>query len=253
MSNDIVELRDFYSSPLGEVVRRLLRIHIAKIWSNLRGARVVAIGYGTPLLRPLLGEAALVAAFMPGPQGVAYWPREGPNRAVLIENHQLPLADESIDRVILMHSLETSKEGDGLLREVWRVLKSQGRVLVIAPNRHGLWALSDRTPFGHGEPYSYTQLKHLMQQQGFFVDRFWSALYPPPTTIRFLSPLAEGIENIGRKLFPGLGGVILAEASKQLYAPLLTKKSRVPSRLLVPLPWPEAVQPIPSAFVPIKL
>src|ERR1700733_523429 len=136
MYSDIVDLREFYLSPLGQAVRRVLRARLRRIWPNLGRERVLALGYGTPLLRPLLGEADTLIAMMPAAQGVAYWPREGPNISSLIEMDNLPLPDQSIDRVILVHALEGAASGaSDLLREVWRVLKSQGRILVIVPNR----------------------------------------------------------------------------------------------------------------------
>ena len=54
MSSDIVDLREFYQSPLGQAVERLLRARLRRIWPNLKGEKILALGYGTPLLRPLL-------------------------------------------------------------------------------------------------------------------------------------------------------------------------------------------------------
>src|ERR1700733_842117 len=124
MYNDVVDLREFYQSPLGQTVRRLLRMRLRRIWPNVQGERVLALGYGTPLLRPLLQEAGLLMAMMPAAQGVAYWPREGPNISSLVEIDDLPLPDSSVDRVILVHALEGASSGaHDLLREVWRVLR----------------------------------------------------------------------------------------------------------------------------------
>src|SRR3984957_5455991 len=125
MYSDIVDLREFYQSPLGQPVRRLLRVRLRRIWPHVKGERVLLLGYGTPLMRPLLSEAEILMAMMPAAQGVAYWPREGPNISSLVDIDNLPLPDSSIDRVILMHALEgASSAAHDLLREVWRVLKS---------------------------------------------------------------------------------------------------------------------------------
>src|SRR6201995_3611963 len=141
MYNDIVDLREFYLSPLGQVARRQLRARIRRIWPSVKGERILALGYGTPFIRPLFGEAERLLAMMPAAQGVAYWPREGPNIFSLVEIDNLPLPDSSVDRVILIHALEgASSAAHDLLREVWRVMRSNGRVLVIVPNRRGIWA-----------------------------------------------------------------------------------------------------------------
>ncbi len=246
MHNDIVDLREFYLSPLGQVVRRLLRARLRQIWPNLRGERVVTVGYGVPLLRPFLAEAESLTAMMPAEQGVAYWPREGSNVSALVDTKNLPLHDNSVDRLILMHALEGESDPHGLLREAWRVLKSNGRMLILVTNRRGLWAHSDRTPFGTGQPYSGFQIKDRLREQGFLVDRFWHALYLPPSKSRLLMSLADGFEKYGSKLFPGLGGLLVIEAGKQIYAPIAAKSRFSVPKLVLPLPSPVGARPIPA-------
>jgi SAM-dependent methyltransferase len=238
MYADIVDLREFYQSPLGQAVQRVLQARLRRIWPSLRGERVLALGYGTPLLRPLLGEAGALLSMMPDAQGVAYWPREGPNVSTLVDAGNLPLADQSIDRAILLHALEGTSLVYPMLREIWRVLKSGGRLLLAVPNRRGLWAHSDRTPFGTGQPYSAFQIKDTLRDQGFLVDRTFRALYLPPSQSRLMLSMADVLEKYGEKIFPGFGGLLLMEAGKQIYAPLeaTTRASR--HRLVLPLQIP---------------
>ncbi len=246
MTIDVVDLREFYVNPLGQSVRRLLRGRLRQIWPDVRGENLLAIGYGTPLLRPWQGEAARLLAMMPGEQGVAYWPREGPNVSCLASMTDLPLPDESVDRVILVHALEMAADAEALLREVWRILKGNGRMLVIVPNRRGFWAHSDSTPFGTGRPYSPSQLKGALREGGFLVERFWRALYMPPSQARLPLALADVVEKYAAIVFPGFGGLLLMEAGKQIYAPLLTKSRATPRRLVLPLPFPIPSGPIPT-------
>lgn len=245
MSLDIVDLREFYMNPLGRAARRLLRTRTRRFWPSLRGETLLAAGYATPLMRPWLEEAGRLIAAMPEEQGVAYWPKEGPNRACLASMEALPFEDESIDRVILMHVIEAAAEPESVLREVWRVLRGNGRILVIVPNRRGLWAHSDRTPFGTGRPYSASQLKAALREQGFLVERLQHALFLPPVDSRPVLTFADMVERAGCWLCPGFGGVVIAEASKQIYAPMLTKARAGRNRLVLPLPFP-----IPSGTVP---
>jgi SAM-dependent methyltransferase len=246
MHSDVIDLREFYLSPAGQAVRRLLRARLRQIWPNLRGERVAALGYSVPLLRPFLGEAESLTALMPAEQGVAYWPREGPNVSCLVDTKNLPLHDNSVDRLILMHALEGESEPRNLLHEARRVLKSSGRMLLIVTNRRGLWAHSDRTPFGTGQPYSGFQIKDRLREQGFLVDRLWHALYMPPTSSRLMISLADSFERYGPKLFPGFGGLLLVEAGKQLYAPTGLKSRFAVPRLVLPLPSPVGSKPIPA-------
>jgi SAM-dependent methyltransferase len=236
MYADVVDLREFYLSPLGQTARRLLRARIGQIWPGARGERVLALGYGVPFLRPMLEEATSVIAMMPAEQGVAYWPRGGPNVSCLVDTKDLPLPDNSIDRVMLVHALEGSADPHSMLREVWRVLRSGGRLLMVVANRRGLWAHSDRTPFGTGQPYSAFQIKDTLRDHGFLADRVRHALFMLPSSSRLMLSLADLFEKYGAKVFPGFGGLLLIEANKQLYAPTLTKSRAIERRLVLPLP-----------------
>ena len=147
----VTELRDFYHTPLGTVARRLIRRQIRNIWPDARDLQIVGLGYATPYLLSFHHRMP-VAALMPAHQGVTLWPPEGPYKAALIDEKNLPLADSSVDRLLVVHALEMSEHGTKMLREAWRVLKPEGQLLLIVPNRRGLWAGPESTPFGHGRP-----------------------------------------------------------------------------------------------------
>ena len=240
MSLDVVDLREFYISTLGRLVRRLLREKIAQIWPDVAGETIAALGYGSPLLRPWLGKADALFAIMPEGQGVAYWPREGPNASCLADLTNLPLPDNSVNRIVLLHALETSQDPEALLDEVWRVLKPNGQALVMVPNRRGFWAHSDATPFGSGEPYSTSQLRGLLRKQGFLVERSWHALFLPPSSSRLSQSVAGVLEKYGPYLCPAFGGVLMMEAGKQIYAPTMVKARNVGRRMVLPVPFPSA-------------
>ncbi|MDE2028939.1 MAG: methyltransferase domain-containing protein [Alphaproteobacteria bacterium] len=240
----MVELREFYHNPAGRTARRLLCARVAALWPHVAGERILVLGYGPPMLRPWLGQAHSVHAFMPAGQGVAYWPREGPNISCLVDPTDLPLPDASIDRVVLLHALEAMPDPAPMLREIWRVLKSGGRLLTVAPNRRGFWAHNDRTPFGNGQPYSPRQARSLLHGQGFLIERLAFALYAPPGAARFGFSFVDRVEKIAARLFSGFGGVLLIEAGKQLYAPRVEKKA-LRHRLVLPLPLP-AQGPVPA-------
>lgn len=243
MSNDVVDLREFYISPLGLLVRRLLREKVTEIWPEVRGENILALGYGTPFLRPWLEGGATLLAAMPAHQGAVFWPKEGPNIVCLADLEDMPFPDSSIDRIILVHAVETTPNPDNLLEEVWRVLKPNGRVLFVVPNRRGLWALSDVTPFGVGRPYSASQLRKMLKDQSFFIERSWRALFAPPWTSRLGQVIGSWFERIGPVLCPAFGGLVLMEAGKQIYAPTLVNASARKRRLVLPLGTPSTPCP----------
>jgi SAM-dependent methyltransferase len=228
MSIDIVDLRSFYASPLGEVTRDLLLTAIRNRWENLNGMVVMGLGYATPYLGPFREEAIRSIAFMPAAQGVVNWPSSGLSSSSLVDADQLPLRDGSVDRIILAHSLETAHQPAELLTELWRVLSPGGRLIVIAPNRAGLWARMDGTPFGHGQPFSRGQITALMRQALFTPVHWGEALYVPPVKKRLLLKTAKGWDRVGRTLGLPFAGVHVIEATKQVFRPAMVKKmSRV--------------------------
>lgn len=218
MRTDVVDLRDFYRSPLGRVAERQIARRARAIWPDVRGMTVAGYGYAGPALAPFRGEAERVLSMMPASQGVLHWPEEEPNLAALSEEADLPLPDLSVDRLILLHGLETADALRPLLRELWRVLADNGRLLAIVPNRRGVWARTDRTPFGAGQPFSVSQLGRRLRDSLFTPLQQARALYVPPLRRQILLRGADAWEEIGIRWFPQFGGVVMVEASKQLYA-----------------------------------
>src|SRR6202034_3771276 len=154
----------FYKVRLGQVARRQIRARIREIWPDLTGMRLLGLGYATPYLRPYLGEAERVFSIMPASQGVLAWPQGERNLTALADEGELPLQDYSIDRVLLVHGLEFSEYSRALLNEIWRVLAGGGRLLVVVPNRRGLWARNAGSPFGQGNPYTTGQLARFLRE-----------------------------------------------------------------------------------------
>jgi SAM-dependent methyltransferase len=227
---DVSDLWQFYRSPLGLTARRMIRRQIRALWPDLTGQSLLTIGYGTPYLRPYLEQAERVAAVMPAMQGVTRWPAEGPSRVTLADETQLPFQDVSFDRVLLIHAVEHSEQVRPLMREAWRVLAGEGRLLVVVPNRRGLWARLERTPFGYGRPYSPGQLDRLLRDTLFLPRHAEHALYAPPSRARFVLRLAAAWERIGYRWATPFSGVLLAEAEKQIYTPPRLREERLVRR-----------------------
>jgi SAM-dependent methyltransferase len=214
---DVVDLRAFYGERLGLVARRLIAARLRERWPSCAGERLLGLGYATPYLRHLGEGAERILAFMPQTQGVVNWPREGPNMTALVDEESLPLSDASIDRVLIVHSLETSHEEHNELREVWRVMAPGGRLLLVVPNRRGIWARLETTPFGTGRPFGRTQLTQLLRDAQFSPVGWSEALFVPPFRRRSWIRNGEAWERVGRVLWPAFGGVLIVEATKQLY------------------------------------
>ena len=218
MWTDVVDLRSFYASGLGRVARRMIGERIRDLWPDVRGMNLLGVGYATPFLEPFRDEAARVLALMPAGQGVAPWPSEGAGSTALADETDLPFADRSMNRLLVVHALECAEPPRTLMRELWRVLADDGHMLVVVPNRRGLWAQLERTPFGHGRPYSPGQLSHELRQSMFMPAQSDAALFVPPTHSQMVLSAAAACERIGHSWCPRFAGVVLFEATKQIYA-----------------------------------
>ena len=224
MSVDIADLRVFYASPLGAVARRFVGRAVERFWPDLHGLSVLGLGYALPYLPASRCERTL--AFMPASQGVVNWPPTGASACALVDPLMMPLPDGSIDRILVVHALETIESPAELLQEVWRILTPGGRVMLICPNRRGLWARMDRTPFGQGQPFSRSQLRGLMRQTNFAADGWAETLYLPPLRSRLLLRGAGAWERLGVGLSLPFAGLHVVDATKQLYRPALRPQKR---------------------------
>ena len=237
MWSDVVDLNDFYRSRLGHVARQLIRRRVREIWPSTHGMTVLGFGYATPYLHQFHDEAARVIAAMPAQQGVIHWPNNEPGRVFLSEETDLALPDLCVDRLLLVHAVENSENLRAMMREAWRVLSDSGRLLVVVPNRRGIWArFEQRSPFGHGRPFSQGQIKRLLRDCLFTPNATEHALFVPPTRWRIVLQSSRAVEKAGSRWFQAVSGVLIIEASKQLYAATPVQTAAVRRRRLVALP-----------------
>lgn len=244
MHLDVVDLRNFYyRTPLGRVAQRGIRDRMVEWWPPITGQTVVGFGFAAPILRPYLAQARRVMALMPAPQGVMLWPSGDANCSVLCEDANWPLSTGFVDRLVVMHGLETSDNAGAVLEESFRVLGPGGRALFIVPNRIGLWSRRDTSPFGFGRPYSNGQLEAELKRHGFTPERSQTALFAPPSQGRLWLRTSPVWEWMGRRAPWLAGGVLMVEASKQVYAPTRGGLGAIVTRPLKGLQGLPAPQP----------
>lgn len=216
---DARSLSDFYESPMGQRTRRLILRRLRQVWHNTAGRRVLGYGFTQPYLRAFLAEAERCIAAVPAAIGeVVPWPQNA-CLVTLVEEDALPFPDAFFDLVLVAHGLEEAEGLRPLLRQLWRVLAPEGRLMIVAPNRASLWAQMERSPFGRGRPFSRGELDALLRGALFVPEQWQRALYAPPIANRMLAGSGTGWERFGARFLSGLGGVHIVEASKSLYAP----------------------------------
>lgn len=220
MRTDALDIARFYRSPQGRAAREMMLRRIKALWPSVKDQDVLGFGYAVPVLEALKEKARRTVAFMPGAQGAVPWP-SGPNTRCLTtlgDEHRLPFPEAMFDRVVMVHALEEAADPRRLLREMWRILAPEGRLLVVAAHRGGVWSRMDSLPFGHGRPYSRAQLSRLLTEALFEPVAWSKALYAPPWRFACGPKTAEGFETLGERVAPALGGLILVEAVKHVGA-----------------------------------
>lgn len=240
MHTDIVDLRQFYHTPLGRCAEQAISMALSTVWPPLPDERLVGLGYATPFLDRFRAGTERTFAFMPAGQGAVNWPPADLSSTALIFEEELPLPDASIDRVLMVHSLEFAENPRETMKELWRILAPGGRLVIVVPNRRGVWARMEHTPFGSGRPYSRSQLTGLLRETNFTPGASAEALLFPPSKLKTVLRLRRGFERLGRSLWPVFSGVIIVEAQKRLYQglPVAARASR---RVFVPVLAPRGV------------
>jgi SAM-dependent methyltransferase len=214
---DVVDLREFYGSRLGAATRRMIA-HRIRPCVNTPAATVMGLGFATPYLDHSDDPLRRTFVFMMARYGVYHWPEDGPSGAALVDEYDLPLLESAVDFALVIHGLELADNPAEMLREVWRILTPQGRLLLVVPNRRGMWARFDTTPFGYGQPYSRPQLQGLLRETQFLPVGWSQALFMPPFERSLILNSAPAWERLGLWVSPAFSGVIIVEAVKQVYA-----------------------------------
>lgn len=224
MMLEAVRLHNWYSSPQGKVVAALVgEVMVQWLRAKHPTIRILGLGFAQPYMDQFLHFlpqdcSSRPFGASPAEMGVMAWPVGEANRMAQIRPDALPFADEQFDQVIMAHFLEGCESPQAALRETWRVLTPGGRLLSLVPNRGGLWARRDTTPFGWGRPFSPGQLTELLGESLFIPRQSRFALFMPPVAGRYFLRAAPTWEKAGSRWFAPLGGAILCEAEKVVYA-----------------------------------
>ena len=142
----------------------------------------------------------------------------------------LPFPNQSLDLVVLPHALELARDPHDTLREVERVLRPEGRVVIVGFNPASLWGL--RQTAGHwrqrlgghrplylpsgGEFIGYGRVRDWLRLLGFEVERGRFGCWRPPFGSAAGLARLPWIERAGQRVWPVLGAVYLVEAVKRV-------------------------------------
>jgi SAM-dependent methyltransferase len=172
-------------------------------------------------------------------------------RAVMLQCDfdALPFDSQSLDLIVLPHSLELARDPHQALREVERVLVPEGRVVIIGFNPGSLWALrqklgrmrrgmglgADRPLFmpSEGEFLGYWRLRDWLRLLSFEVEQGRFGCYKPPVASEPWLQRFEWMERTGDRWWPVLGAVYLLVAVKRVRGMRLVglvRRQRLPAK-----------------------
>ncbi|MGB0844101.1 MAG: class I SAM-dependent methyltransferase [Alphaproteobacteria bacterium] len=220
----------YFSTALGRVSAQVLSQQIDEVFDSGRNLRVLGCGYTTPYLSgvtPMCERLieirteetnSLATTDRTTPKGL------GSGLLALVESGAIPFSQNAFDRIVATHFLELSQHLNADLYELHRIVQPEGQLVLVVPNRMGLWSRSEQTPFAKGQPFTPTQIRHVLEQVGFKVESCKSALYFAPRNWHLNLKVSRFVENTMRWLGtwvgrPPVGGVLIVSVRKRQIAP----------------------------------
>ncbi len=221
MQVSLKDFKDFYRSGAGKKALKILCENLDADFSNNSNQSILGYGFTIPHLERLISRPQTAINYFPifgeNPMPDLLGLGQSAKPDIIGEAQFLPFKDAQFDKILCVHSLEESDSPKQILRELWRVLAPEGRLIIILPNRRGAWARSDKTPFGHGRPFTRSQLMKLLSDTMFNVNCAKRVLFTPPLFCGAHDSISDGFEKIGPKLFPTFGGLLYFELSKRQF------------------------------------
>jgi SAM-dependent methyltransferase len=143
----------------------------------------------------------------------------------LIEGNtsELPFANESLDLVVLPHVLEFAADPHQILREIDRVLRPEGRLIISGFNPASLWGARQYLSRLIGNPYlprdgqfiSLIRIKDWLKLLNFSLDRGHFGCYKLPLQGQSSMGRMAFLESMGNRWWPIFGAVFLVSAIKR--------------------------------------
>ena len=214
MHVDVVELRNFYANRLGKAAENSISMSLSSIWGNSSGEILLGLGYPVPWMDRFATDTERALCLMPAGQGAIRWPSGKSSATALSYDDEFPLRDVSVDRILMVHFLEHAENANECLAECWRVLSPGGNLVIVTPNRRGVWARFETTPFGTGRPYSRGQLSKLLKANQFTPSAWSDALHFAPSSRDFSLRVRPSMERLGRKFWPVFAGAMIPQGKR---------------------------------------
>ena len=242
-SSSIIELAQWLQSPPGRTVMAWEQAELDRTVTDLFGFHALQLGLAEleALRANRMPHRWVAGESLHAPQPLPLPPMHEdlvtllpmlPGHALHCDFDALPFPNQSLDLVVLPHTLELARDPHDTLREVERVLRPEGRVVIVGFNPNSLWGL--RQSAGHlrqrlglgldgplylpgaGEFIGYGRVRDWLRLLGFEVERGRFGLWRPPLRSERGLARAAWLDAAGARAWPVLGAVYLVEAVKRV-------------------------------------
>ncbi len=231
---DVDRLDAFYQTKLGGLVQFDVGQNVNQLLNVAKNNTVVGYGYTYPYM-DLFGNATnSVVTLAPMAQGGRGCLLKDQNISCVSEELLMPLLDRSVDKLFICHSFEFVNNIPEFLKECYRVLADDGEILMVVPNRRGLWAHNANTPLGYGMPYTGAQLSEILTNHMFNPISVQYGLFTLPNEMLFRYGLDKAMEFCTKFVSAKFGGVLYMLARKQVLSATFETKSNWGYRVLNP-------------------
>lgn len=234
----VKQLRRWYTTELGQLLAQQERDQVDALLANMFGYHLVQLGRpgngsltsNTRIPHCLLLDHSMLAAAEAG-AGVC---------VVGASSEAVPVATDSVDVVLLPHTLEYSREPHQVLREVDRMLIPEGHVLILGFNPFSPWQLWKLLPWRRrrapwcGRFFSVPRVRDWLSLLGFDVEYSRCFFFRPPLQSARLMGRLQFMERLGRRLWPIFGGAFIVVGKKRVTTLTPIKPRWKPRRSIIP-------------------
>lgn len=233
------QLEAWFDTRLGQVLMAQEQACLQEKGAAIFGYHVVQIGSPSHRFELLKQSPARNRVLLDGEA-------EQPGIDIKADPCFLPLASDSIDGVILPHTLDFSPDPHQLVREVERILIPEGKVLLSGFNPWSLWGVKRMFRKRSGNIpwcshfFSPKRVQDWFSLLGFDLEEVVYLHYRPPIHNQMVTERLNFMETFGRRAWPMLGGVYVMLAVKRTatMTPIRVNRWRVKKRVL-----PTAAEP----------
>ncbi|HFE37123.1 MAG TPA: methyltransferase domain-containing protein [Gammaproteobacteria bacterium] len=210
------KLREWYKTPAGQALYQQEKQALEEVLPNLFGYNILQLSSHTAhdYLDKSLIRHQIIADY--DSQGV------DSRINVAINAHQLPIACDSTDVVLMPHTLDVDMNPHLVLREADRILVPEGRVVVLGFNPWSSWGGRHLCNLWHGvPPYSLrfispARLKDWLVLLGFEIESVSMFFFRPPISRPVFMEKFKFMDKWGEKFWPAFGADYLVVAKKQV-------------------------------------